>query len=238
MPHASRSPRLAFDSLDEIAAALRRDGGRFSATRRRVLEALFAVDGPVSADRIARGVDGRTRRLDLTSVYRTLERLEELGVVRHVHIGHGPGLYALARSGEREYLVCERCDEVTSVDAARLDSTRAEIREATGYQARFSHFPIVGLCPRCTTAIDRGPDPSLDLVRPTSGGKMNHHDEHSHDRPHTHEHAQGDVVHAHPHTEHEHEHVEHDHEHSHGDRLHAHPHVHEEGLEDQHQHEH
>ncbi len=238
MPGASRSPRLAFDGLDEIAAALRANGGRFSATRRSVLEALFAADGPVSADHIARGLDGRTRRLDLTSVYRTLERLEELGVVRHVHIAHGPGLYALARSGELEYLVCERCHEVTSVDAARLDSTRAEVRDATGYEARFSHFPIVGLCPRCTIEIDRGPDLSLDLVHPERGDMMTHDDEHSHDKPHTHEHSHGDVVHAHPHSEHEHEHLEHDHEHSHGDQVHAHPHVHEEGLVDQHQHQH
>lgn len=238
MPRSSRSPLHAFDSLDEIAAALRANGGRFSVTRRRVLEALFAADGAVSADHIARGLDGRTRRLDLTSVYRSLERLEELGVVRHVHIGHGPGLYALAGSGEREYLVCERCHEVTSVDAARLDSTRAEIRDATGYEACFSHFPIVGLCPGCRIAIDREPDPRLDLARPTRGGKMTHDDEHSHDKPHTHEHSHGDVVHAHPHTEHEHEHVEHDHEHSHDDRLHAHPHVHEEELLDKHEHEH
>ncbi len=238
MPHASQSPRLAFDSLDEIAAALRANGGRFSATRRRVLEALFAADGPVSADHIARGPDGKTRPLDLTSVYRTLERLEELGVVRHVHIDHGAGLYALAGSGEREYLVCDRCHEVSSVDAARLDPTRAEIREATGYQARFSHFPIVGLCPRCSFAIDQGSDPSLDLVRLTRGGTMTHDDEHQHGKPHTHEHSHGEVAHAHPHTEHDHEHVEHEHEHSHGDQLHAHPHVHEEGLIDQHQHEH
>ncbi|UTI65159.1 transcriptional repressor [Paraconexibacter antarcticus] len=44
---------------------------------------------------------------DLSSVYRNLERLEALGVVRHVHLDHGPGLYTLQRDSDTDYLVCE-----------------------------------------------------------------------------------------------------------------------------------
>ncbi len=113
-----------------------------------MLEELFAAEGPVSAEDIARALDARDQQLELTSIYRTLERFEALGVARHVHLGHGPSRYALATS-EREYLVCDRCDEVLSVDAGRLDAVRREIRDAFGYEARFSHFPIVGQCPRC-----------------------------------------------------------------------------------------
>jgi len=46
--------------------------------------------------------------------YRNLETLEEVGLVRHVHLGHGPGLYALA-APEHEYLVCESCHAVRTV---------------------------------------------------------------------------------------------------------------------------
>jgi Fur family ferric uptake transcriptional regulator len=148
MARAHRTNRLAFDDIESIAAAVRRRGGRFSAARRIVLEVLFEADGPVSAERIAQGGDGRTM-LDLTSVYRGLEYLEQLGVVRHVHVGHGPGLYALIGDTEVEYLACERCDRVKSVPSAQLDPVRAAVRKAFGYEARFSHFPIVGLCPAC-----------------------------------------------------------------------------------------
>jgi Fur family ferric uptake transcriptional regulator len=82
-------------------------------------------------------------------VYRNLEAFEELGLVRHVHLGHGPGLYALA--GDREYLVCETCDRVRSVPSEALDGVRSAIRDAFGYEARFSHFPIVGQCPDCSS---------------------------------------------------------------------------------------
>jgi Fur family transcriptional regulator, ferric uptake regulator len=182
MTFAPRIPPLPVADLDDAAVALRRRGGRLSQPRRQVLEALFAADGPVSAEYIAGGLGGATTPVELTSVYRALEHLEGLGVARHVHLGHGPGLYALARAEEREYLVCERCDRVTSVEAGRLDGVREQIREAFGYHARFSHFPIVGLCDACANANE---------------GRAAAHGDHQH--------SHGHRVHAHPHT-HEHAH--------------------------------
>lgn len=150
MTRAPHSPRLEFHDVEDVAAALRRRGGRLTAPRRMVLEALFAASGPVSAEQVATG----PVQLELTSVYRALETLEQLGVVRHVHLGHGPGLYSLIGEAEREYLVCERCDRVTAVPADELDPLRAQIERDFGYRARFSHFPIVGLCAECA-ASDR-----------------------------------------------------------------------------------
>ncbi len=117
--------------------------------RRTVLQALFAADRPVSAEEIAGGLGGRLPALDLASAYRNLECLEELGLVRHVHLGHGPGLYSLAGRADREYLVCEHCHDVTAVEPATLDAARDAIRAALGHEARFDHLPIAGLCPRC-----------------------------------------------------------------------------------------
>ena len=147
MTRAPHRPPLAYEDIEDVARALREAGGRFSAARRRVLEALFAADAPLPADAVAPG-------LDRASVYRALEYLEELGVVRHVHLGHGPGLYALTGGAEREYLVCERCNRVEAVDAEQLDGVRRQIARDFGYRARFSHFPIVGLCADCAAATD------------------------------------------------------------------------------------
>lgn len=149
---APHSERLQFRDIDDVMAALREAGGRVTAARRLVLEALFAADRPVSADYIAGGADGRGTPLEPTSVYRNLEHLEAMGIVRHVHLGHGPGLYALIGQGEREYLVCERCDRVTPVDPDRLAPVRALIEDEFGYRARFSHFPIYGLCADCVAS--------------------------------------------------------------------------------------
>jgi Fur family ferric uptake transcriptional regulator len=149
------TPPIHTDDLAGAVAELRRRGLRVSAARRLVLEAMFAADAPVSAERIATGLEGRVPVSDLASVYRNLEAFEQLGLVRHVHLGHGPGLYALAGRAERDYLACEACDRVQAVEHSELDEVRALIREAFGYEARFSHFPIVGLCPDCAAARAR-----------------------------------------------------------------------------------
>jgi Fur family ferric uptake transcriptional regulator len=170
-------PPLAFTGADEVVAALRRADHRVSKPARLVLDALFAAAGPVSAEQIADGLGGRLPRLEPTSVYRNLERLERLGVVSHAHVGHGPGLYALARDGDAEYLVCDRCGAITTVDHAALQPVRDAVRSAFGYVASFSHFPIHGLCPNCVRA-----------------GSSRH----------THRH--GDLTHSHPHGDAQHEH--------------------------------
>jgi Fur family ferric uptake transcriptional regulator len=143
---APRVPALAFADLDEAVSALRERGLRISTPRRLVLEALFTADRPVSAESLS-----TTLGLDLASVYRNLETLEAHGVVRHVHLGHGPGLHALAGPGEREYLYCESCGDVRAVDPSELDPVRDRIRELHGLEARFTHFPIAGLCEQCAT---------------------------------------------------------------------------------------
>jgi Fur family ferric uptake transcriptional regulator len=66
-----------------------------------------------------------------------------------MHLGHGPGRYALAGRDERDYVACERCGELLAADAGAIEPIRTLIREAFGYEARFGHFPIVGLCPAC-----------------------------------------------------------------------------------------
>jgi Fe2+ or Zn2+ uptake regulation protein len=135
------------DTLSEAVAALRARGLRLSGARRMVLEALYATDAPLSAEEIAEGT-GSYPVSDLASVYRNLETLERLGLVQHVHLGHGAGRYVRA-GREREYLVCERCGANRAVPPEELDGVRRAVAAATGYHARFSHFPIVGLCAQC-----------------------------------------------------------------------------------------
>lgn len=137
-------PRLAVSSPEEAVEALRGSGLRLSTARRLVIEALFAADGPVSAPKLARSLS-----LEESSVYRNLEVLERHGLIRHVHLGHGPGLYALVGRDDGEYLYCERCGKVTVLAPDELAPVREQIRQSFGHTARFTHFAIVGLCEAC-----------------------------------------------------------------------------------------
>ena len=155
---ASAAP-VPGDHRQALTAALelmRAGGLRVSAARRLVLEALLVADGPMSAEQIAQGIGGRVACSDIASVYRNLQAFEEIGLVRHVHLGHSPGLHALAVAGEQEYLTCERCADYLAVPREQLDGVRESIERAFGYRASFTHFPVVGLCPRCAEALDGG----------------------------------------------------------------------------------
>src|ERR1700754_1044273 len=145
MTVAHHVPALRAPSLISALGALRMRGLRISAARRQVLEALYAAAAPLTAEQIAAGVPGS----DLASVYRNLDVLEELGLVRHMHLGHGAGRYALATSEAIEFVTCERCGAFEALDTHRLEAVRDAIERECGYVARFTHFPIVGVCPAC-----------------------------------------------------------------------------------------
>jgi Fur family transcriptional regulator, ferric uptake regulator len=151
------SPVLATRDLTSAMAVMRARGLRVSAARRLVLEALLAADGPMSAEQIAEGIGGRVPSSDIGSVYRNLQALEDIRLVRHVHLGHGPGLHALAVAGDQEYLTCERCADYRALPTEKLDAVRGLIEHQFGYRASFVHFPIVGLCPSCAAEVDDRP---------------------------------------------------------------------------------
>ena len=159
---------------------------RLSTARRLVLEAFFSAEGPVSAAHLA-----HTLSIDESSVYRNLEVLERHGLIRHVHLGHGPGLYVLVGHHEVEYLYCDACAKVTALTPDQLDPLRQKIKEQFGYEARFTHFAIVGLCERCAaqpltgSAADRTNAPAKGVSHTPSA---------RHEQLHSH----GDYIHSHP----------------------------------------
>ena len=156
MTASCSAPALNAPDLPSAVSTLKSEGFRVTSARRLVLEALLVADGPMSAEQVAQGIGGRVPCSDLTSVYRNLELMEEIGLVRHVHLGHGPGLYTLAVDGDLEYLTCERCADFMAVAPHELDEVRDLIARSFGYHAQFTHFPIVGLCASCALEVGAG----------------------------------------------------------------------------------
>jgi Fur family ferric uptake transcriptional regulator len=142
---AHLTPPLAAPSLGSAIGALRARGLRVSTARRLVLEALYEAPAPVTAEMLAERLGG----LDIASVYRNLDVLEELGLVRHVHLGHGPGLYSRVAPGDSGFVTCERCGAFEAIEPARLEGVRSVIEQELGYRSGFTHFPIVGVCAGC-----------------------------------------------------------------------------------------
>ncbi|MGI8903217.1 MAG: Fur family transcriptional regulator [Solirubrobacteraceae bacterium] len=223
MTQSPDTPPLAFNDIAGAVRALRGRGLRLTTPRRLVLEALFAAKGPVSAEHLAHELN-----LDITSVYRNLETLEHHGLAQHVHLGHGPGLYVLVGHGEHAFLSCERCGAVRTLTTEELGPVRDRVQELFGYQARFTHFPIVGLCPACTAAPRESAPATTDAVAgatpatPTGESTATRASTEDQDGDHQHPGDPGP----------------HEHEHNHGGYVHSHPHAHEGAAEPQHEHRH
>jgi Fur family ferric uptake transcriptional regulator len=130
----------------DTTARLRAAGLRLGAARRQVIEVLAERDQPVTADDVATRLPG----VHVSSVYRSLNVLEELGVVRHVHLAHGPALYELTDIAERtRHLACERCGKDVVVPASLFDELRAVIERDYGFVIDGGHFAIPGVCADC-----------------------------------------------------------------------------------------
>ena len=83
MSYSHCAERLPLPTPTAALGTLRARGLRISTARRQVVDALFAAEGPVSAEALARSTGA-----DLASVYRNLDALEQAGIAHHVHVGH------------------------------------------------------------------------------------------------------------------------------------------------------
>lgn len=131
--------------------ALRDRGARMTTVRRALLSAMVAAEGHVTADDLADRVRSEHPDVHLSTIYRTLDSLERLGLVDHVHLGHGRAVYHLADE-PHQHLVCEVCGAVTEVPDAIFEPLAAELRLRYGFTIRPSHFAVLGRCRRCATA--------------------------------------------------------------------------------------
>lgn len=137
---------------DAILAQLRESGGRLTTARRAIVDALVGASGHVTAEELAAAVQRSFPDVHLTTVYRFLDTLESLGIVDHVHLGHGRAVYHLADEAHH-HLVCETCGAVVEVPDELFDDLGAELLAAYGFAVRPRHFAVVGRCRRCRPAV-------------------------------------------------------------------------------------
>jgi Fur family ferric uptake transcriptional regulator len=127
---------------DDIVAHLRTTGHTVGRTRTAVIAAVRAQPSAFTADELA----GAVPDVHVSTVYRTLALLEEIGAVRHVHLSHGPARYEHAGSAEVRHLVCEVCDRHVAVPLDVFDPVRDRLAADYGFVLDGSHFAIVGRC--------------------------------------------------------------------------------------------
>ena len=125
---------------------LRQRGYRLTPQRQLVLEAVDRLEH-ATPDDILCEVRKTASGVNISTVYRTLELLEELGLVSHAHLGHGAPTYHLADRHHHIHLVCRDCTNVIEAD---VDGRRRVHREAAGHvRLRDRHEALRDLRPLC-----------------------------------------------------------------------------------------
>jgi len=87
--------------------------------------------------------------VNLSTIYRTLEVLEQVGLVTHAHIGHGAPTYHSVDDEAHIHLVCDVCQNVTSIPANSAEVFVQLLREQAGFETDVAHVSVHGQCATC-----------------------------------------------------------------------------------------
>ena len=130
---------------------LRAGGYRVTPQRQLILEAVTRLEH-ATPEEIFAAVRQTARGVNVSTVYRTLELLENVGLVTHTHLGHGAPRYHLAAEAQHVHLVCQNCDRVTQIPPAAVGDLVSSLRAEYGFETDVGHLTVFGRCADCRDA--------------------------------------------------------------------------------------
>lgn len=136
-------------ATERMVDELKRRGARLTPQRQLILEAICDGAEHTTAESILARVRAQFPGVNISTVYRNLDLLEEMGMVRHVHLGHSVGHYHAATDDGHQHLVCRSCGSVEEIDIEVMEPLRAEALSRRGFEVDATHFALYGLCSRC-----------------------------------------------------------------------------------------
>lgn len=130
---------------------LRAKGYRLTPQRQLVLEAVAEL-GHATPDDVLTAVRRKASGVNVSTVYRTLELLENLGLVTHTHLGHGAPTYHVADDSDHLHLVCRDCGTVGETSLDVVAGVVEHLAMTDGFVVDTAHFTIFGRCRDCAAA--------------------------------------------------------------------------------------
>jgi Fur family ferric uptake transcriptional regulator len=131
-----------------LANVLRAKGFRLTAQRQLVLEAVHRL-GHATPDQVHAKVSEVAAGVNITTVYRTLELLEELGLVTHAHLSHGAPTFHPVGEAQHIHLVCQSCGAVAELPSGFLGPLAKTLDHERGFLLDIGHVALFGVCAGC-----------------------------------------------------------------------------------------
>lgn len=136
---------------DSVREQLHDRGLRWTPQRRAVVDVLARTKGHITGSELIERCRARETKVVPSTVYRTLDLLEQLGLVRHGHGADGREEFHVGAAAEHGHLHCDRCGRHWEIDEPRASAV-AEVFGGIGFAVDPSHVTIVGVCAECRTA--------------------------------------------------------------------------------------
>ena len=133
---------------DDLRSRLRGSGYRLTPQRELILGAVEKL-GHATPDEVLVEVRAQSAAINVSTVYRTLEVLEELGLVRHAHLSDRAPTYHSVTEHEHFHVVCRNCHAVVSVEPDVITEMTQRLREDHGFLVDVGHLTVFGRCRDC-----------------------------------------------------------------------------------------
>lgn len=134
----------------EVAGRLRQEGHRITPQRLAVLEIIAECGQHLTAEEIYAGIQARHPYMNIATVYRTLQWLQQVGLVAPLLVGGEPIRYEYgAGVHQHHHLICLRCGQEIQIGDEMLDKLKGQLLERYGFDAQLQHLGLTGYCDTC-----------------------------------------------------------------------------------------
>jgi len=133
---------------DGLRSRLKAEGLRLTPQRELVLAAVDRL-GHATPEEVLAEVRQSSESLNLSTVYRTLDVLEHVGLIRHAHLSDRVATYHSVGGPEHFHAICRKCERVRSVDVSVAADFADRLRTELGFVADVGHLTIFGECEVC-----------------------------------------------------------------------------------------
>ena len=138
-------------NITEWLRQLQAHGYRVTAPGQAVVETIASSQHALTPLEVYEQTRVHYPRLGLVTVYRTIEKLEELSLVQRVHRPNGCQAFIAAFSGHQHLLICQQCGRVEffSGEGDQMERLMSQVSLESGYQVHQHWVQLFGVCQRC-----------------------------------------------------------------------------------------
>ncbi|MFN2135130.1 MAG: Fur family transcriptional regulator [Candidatus Promineifilaceae bacterium] len=148
------------DRAEVLLDALAAEGHRLTPARRAIVTALVACRGHITADDLALRLREAAPQVGRMTVYRTLELLCDLGLVRPIFLGTGAAHYVLMDGGSHHHLICIQCQRVIDFDRCQESALAETLGQQFNFEVQGHLLEVYGLCDVCRVTNSQVPGTS------------------------------------------------------------------------------